>query len=143
VDLSAEYPDGLPPGVRLQVAVAERAYDVLVPRFSYQIDVVADVISGIGPAGQYLYVVAIPPPGDATRAEIGFGDAIVSPSGRWAVKLDDFDLRPGDELDIYLFGADHTLWWSEASVAGAEPAPTPTAPRAQPVGTVFLPFAKR
>jgi hypothetical protein len=59
------------------------------------------------------------------------------------VKLDDFDLRPGDELDIYLFGADHTLWWSEASVAGAEPAPTATAPRAQPVGTVFLPFAKR
>jgi hypothetical protein len=130
LDLSDHFPAGLAEGDQLQVEVGDGTFDIDVPAFSWAADVALDTVSGTGPPGRSVFVVALSRTDDGRGAGTAVGQ--IGADGRWRVRLTGFDLRVGDDMDLYLPAADHYLWWT---VAGVQ--------HAGPVDRAYLPHAAR
>ena len=128
-DLSAAYPDGVPIGARVTLQIADGIYSLQVPELKAEADVVANRVSGSGPPGQDLAVVAYARGLDANRRGARSATGSIGANGRWSLTLGGFDLRAGDDVEVYLLYEDRYLWWNLDAVEGQDPptrVPTPT-----------------
>jgi hypothetical protein len=152
------YPDGVKAGDQMRLGVGGRSYLFDVPDFEWQADVLTDSVIGRGPANLPLAIVAYARDMSVRRADTSITQGVIGPRGIWGLGFGGFDLRAGDDLELYLFDAEKFLWWSEDAIAGPiEPTPVPTArptieptstpeptPTAEPQGwMIYLPRAER
>ncbi|MFN8423898.1 MAG: hypothetical protein U0470_11150 [Anaerolineae bacterium] len=139
IDVSDLFPDGIPLGTRLRLAVGDASTDIAVASVTWRADVLADRVTGNAPP--LHAVVLIVDPVDADRGPT----SVTVPSGldgRFAADLGGFNLRAGDRLYLYVIrpGDDHFLQYVDEGVQGPEepmPVATPTAgvpaPRPSPI----------
>jgi hypothetical protein len=132
LSLDALYPAPLPTGTRLRLAVADRPVEVQVPALDWQVSPASDEVSGLGPPLHAYLAIAVareerePPAGAATGA--------TDLAGRFSAAFEAFDVRPGDDAELYLLRPDHYLWWTATGVRDPEPEATAT-PTATPTAT--------
>ena len=156
IPLNDAYPDGLPLGSSYRITTDGEARDLVIPRFEWTVDTRANSISGSTDlALKGLFVVAYSN-GDESRPAAGIGSVLIGADGRWTVRLTDFNLLPGDDVEMYIIDGDHFLQWHETGVEGPDEA-TPVPPSATPAPTpiptieptpggasrVFLPIVRR
>lgn len=135
LDLGADFPEGLPEGARIEVSEGgEPREDIVVPPFDWKADVRRNRLAGAGPPLRTIFAVGLAPPGETGRALSGVAQGVIGADGRYDIAFAGFDLRPGDDLEIYvLLDEDRYLRWNEAGVEGVEPTPRPSAtPRPLP-----------
>jgi len=152
IALTEAFPDGLRADDKVKIEIGARSYDIAVPSFAWQPDPATDSVAGMGPALRPLFLIAEPRNNLAGRPEYASTTAVIGLDRRWQARFGSFDLRAGDDLDLYLLYANegYFLWWYDASIQGENPEPTPTAvPTARPTTTpaarrgVFVPYAGR
>lgn len=124
VDASVAFPTGLPVGTLLHLVVGGSPLELNVPPLSWVPDTAADVITGTGPPGRVLYVLAVPPAGDAARG-VTLSVVVIGPGGRWQASFPGFDLRSGDGVELLMPYPGLVARWFEDTIAGNDP-PTPT-----------------
>lgn len=126
VDLRDRFPSGMMAGDRILVSAGGVSYDVTVPPFTWRADVADDSVSGTAPALSYVVVIALNHV-DASRPGAAAAQARADTSGRWQVSFRDFNLRPGDYLELYVPREGHFIRWVEEGIEGVEPTEAPTA----------------
>lgn len=144
IPLADAWPEGIAAGDRLRLRVGETLHEIEVPDFSWQADVASNTVVGRGPAGRVVVALALAR-GSSDRPPNAIQTALVGPLGNWQLRFDGFDLRSGDDLELYLFErADRFLWWNENAIQGvdpptATPLPSTAVPTATPSGTPIVP----
>ncbi len=135
--LSDLYPEGMASGDRVEIGIGQDAPIALtIPDFDWQADVAADRVAGRAPPGRLVAVVAFARGELDQRPDASVATGLVGLGGRWQAEFADFDLRAGDDLEIYLFeAAGRFLWWSEDAIPGPDPSPTSPVPTASPTPT--------
>jgi hypothetical protein len=139
-DLGDTFSGGFAAGTQLELSVGTSTMSATVPEFSWSADTTRNRVTGSGPPSALVYVVAVPPAGDASRQQ-AVASARVSLGGTWAVNYSDFDLRGGDALELLILYGDLVLRWYEPAVRGNDP-PTPT-PVVRESWSSFLPIVHR
>lgn len=136
MDLSTALPDGVAAGQSLRLEVGERRYDFLVPALSFSADNRDDTVRGKAPPLKALVAAGFARGDLQGRAPAGNATTLSGLTGDFQTSLGGFDLRAGDDVEVYLFeGLDRFLWWSERGIPslGPEPVrPTPSPPAASP-----------
>ncbi|MCB0217856.1 MAG: hypothetical protein H6648_06580 [Caldilineae bacterium] len=133
IDLAPLYPEGIVSGDRIALRVGDRDDAIEVPDFDWDADVATNRVVGRGPAGRLVAVVAFARGLPMQRPANALATTLVGPLGRWQADFEGFDLRAGDDLELYVFDrADRFLWWAQDAIPGIDP---PTATTA-PTGTV-------
>ncbi len=136
MDLSTALPDGVAAGQSLRLEVGERRYDFLVPALSFSADNRDDTVRGKAPPLKALVAAGFARGDLQGRAPAGNAATLSGLTGDFQTGLGGFDLRAGDDVEVYLFeGTDRFLWWSERGIPslGPEPVrPTPSPPPASP-----------
>lgn len=129
-DLSQAFPEGIGVGARVSLQIGEAVYALQVPALEARADVVANRVAGSGPPGQSVAIVAFARGMDANRRGARSATGRIAANGRWSLALDGFDLRAGDDVEVYLLYEDRYLWWNLDAIEGQDPptrAPSPTA----------------
>ena len=153
IPLGERFPDGLHAGDRVRIEIGGSAYDVVAPAFDWHVRPATDTVSGTGPALRTLLLIAVARGDTANRPDYGTATTAIGANRQWQARFAGFDLRNGDDLEIYLLNDNHFLWWTDVGLAGADPDPTATPtlpPSATPTPywpirrpTVFLPYGGR
>jgi hypothetical protein len=141
LDLSPQFPSGIPSGLRMQIDVNEQRFDLEVPRFEMLADAPRNAVSGVGPPGLQVSVVAYARGDDAARRGARSGNMSIPASGRWTVQFNNFDLKTGDDIEAFVVDDDRYYRWTEDAIAGPAlptaapsrtPRPLPTDPPTDP-----------
>lgn len=127
IPLEDSFPEGLRVGDGAAIGIGGNSYDVVVPALDWQARPARDTVSGTGPAARLLILIAFARGDAATRPAAGTASTVIGLDRRWQARFDAFDLRNGDDLELYLLADNHFLWWTESAVWSDEPEPTPTA----------------
>lgn len=137
VPLVDAYPDGLQVDDRVQMAVGDLRFEAAVPAFEWRADTPVDAVSGTGPPLRLLVGIGFARPQATNRNPVGAASALIGLDRRWRLAFTDFDLRAGDDLQLYVLFDGFFLWWDDTGVDGApEPTAAPTrAPTARPSAT--------
>jgi hypothetical protein len=135
IPLADAWPEGIQAGDRLRLRVGETAHEIEVPDFSWQADVAQNTVTGTGPAGRVVVALTLAR-GASDRPPNAIQTTLIGPLGNWQLRFDGFDLRSGDDLELYLFErSDRFLWWNENAIQGVDP------PTATPLPSTVVPTA--
>lgn len=136
IPLNDVHPEGLPLGSRYSITTDGDTRDLVIPRFEWSVDTRANTLSGSSDlALKPLFVIAYSN-GDESRPAAGAGSVLVGADGRWTVRIEGFDLLPGDDVEMYIVDGDHFLQWHETGVTGPdEPTPRPPTATSTPAPT--------
>lgn len=159
MDLSTSLPDGISPGQLLRLEVGERRYDFVVPPLQFSADNRSDTVRGQAPPLKALVAAGFARGDLQGRAPAGNAATLSGLTGAFESGLGGFDLRAGDDVEVYLFeGTDRFLWWSERGIPSLGPEPqrptptpaasptpsrTPSASRTPGIGTALPPLLRR
>ena len=154
------HPGGLPLDALFKITVDGVTREILVPDFEWTADTRTNTVFGLTSLTLRPIVVIAYSNGDMSRPPAGVATAAIDAAGNWIVRFTDFNLLPGDDIEMYVLEADHFLQWHQTGVNGPDEAtrvpPTPTAaptavsspaPSAEPSAEskpfVFLPLVRR
>jgi hypothetical protein len=133
LDLRQAYPIGLTEGHSFSVRTNASTAEIRIPPFGWTVDTLHDGVSGYGPPMHPVLALALTARGDASRPELAYGYDVADERGFWQIRFEDYDFRPGDDLDLYVGYDGFYLFWLDQSVDGSEPEP----------GLIYLPAASR
>lgn len=139
LDLSTALPDGISPGQHLRLELGGRRYDFPIPALTFSADNRSDTVRGQAPPLKALVAAGFARGDLQGRAPAGNAATLSGLTGAFETGLGGFDLRAGDDVEVYLFeGTDRFLWWSERGIPSLGPEPTrptpsPLPPSASPV----------
>lgn len=129
ISLDAVFPQGIRPGDRFRLDVGARLYEFTVPDLQFAADNRSDTVSGKAPPLKALVAAGFARGDLQGRAAVGTAATLSGLTGLFATGLGGFDLRSGDDVEVYLFEqADRFLWWSQHGIASSGPEPTRPAP---------------
>ena len=131
LDLEELFPEGLSVGQGLRVIIGEEITDFRIPEVTWKAQVGANSVVGTGPPSRQMVVLAYARGEADNRPPVVAGNGRSNGSGRWTVRFPNFDLRSGDDIEVYLLGQNFFLWWTEYAIEGIDP-PTPTPRPTQP-----------
>lgn len=155
-DLGDVFPAPMAVGARVRIQVGERIADVEIPALTWQVSPGRDDVRGTGPPRHVYQAVAAARQEDR-QPPFGVVSGTMDAAGRFQARFQQFDVRPGDDAELYLLRGNHYLWWTAKGVRDPEPEVTPTAtasatatreptalptPRTTPAG-VYLPYGAR
>lgn len=131
ISLDQVFPQGIQPGDRFRLEVGARVYDFTVPDLRFTADNRTDTVTGKAPPLKVLVAAGFARGDTQNRAAAGNAATLSGLTGDFATGLGGFDLRSGDDVEVYLFEqTDRFLWWSQRGIASSGPEPTRPAPTA-------------
>ena len=131
ISLDQVFPQGIQPGDRFRLEVGARVYDFTVPDLRFTADNRTDTVTGKAPPLKVLVAAGFARGDLQGRAAAGNAATLSGLTGDFATGLGGFDLRSGDDVEVYLFEqTDRFMWWSQRGIAALGPEPTRPVPTA-------------
>ncbi len=141
-DLGDVFAEPMAVGDRVRIEVGALVAEVEVPALSWQVSPARDDVRGQGPPFHTFLAVAAARQDDR-QPPYGTVSGVTDAAGRFEARFPGFDVRPGDDAELYLLRANHFLWWTAKGVRDPEPEVTPT-PTAEPAPRgIYLPYSAR
>jgi hypothetical protein len=144
-DLSELYPEPLRPEDRLRITAGGAVADVQVPQLTWAVSPARDDVRGQGPPLHAFLALITARPADR-EPPFALATGVTDLAGRFEARYTGFDVRAGDDAELYLLRPGHFLWWTEKGVQDIEVVPTaspsPTAAPTPSPPRLILPYAE-